>query len=161
MEDVGFQVVDSMYGGKTTLRTLGTAGSIYRVDVIRQIRGFDDDLTGVGEDMNVEHRIRRIGWSTYLGSPALCYERRRNTWKDLWKENSWHGYGGHKALCKNPHIFAHYKMTPLAGLIAGVWYSIIAYKLTHRKIVFLLPLQYTFKKIAWSFGFLKGQIERR
>jgi glycosyltransferase involved in cell wall biosynthesis len=158
LEDMSFLAVDSKYGGKETSRALGTGGSIYRVEAIRQVGGFDERITGVGEDMDAEYRIRKAGWLTYMRTPALFYERRRKNWKDLWKQSFWHGYGGYYVLRKDNGIFALYKMTPLAGLLAGTYYSIIAYKLTRRKIVFLMPLQYALKRIAWCFGFAKGQI---
>jgi len=34
-----------------------------------------------------------------------------------------------------------------------------AYKLTRQSVVFLLPLQYAFKKIAWYFGFAKAHFD--
>lgn len=160
LEDIGYLAVDFKYGGKVIgSRALGTGGSIYRVKAVRQVGGFDDYITGAGEDLDAEYRIRTAGWLLYRATSALFYERRRKTWKDLWKEGFWHGYGGHYALRKDKGIFALCKMNPLAGFLAGAWYANIAYKVTHRKIVFLLPLQYAFKRIAWCFGFVKGQIE--
>jgi len=123
------------------------------------VGGFDDHITGVGEDMDAESRIRNAGWLTYMGTTALFYERRRRTWKDLWNESFWYGYGGHDILRKNRSIFALYKMIPPAGLLAGVWYSTIAYRMTRRKLAFLLPVQFVFKTIAWSFGFAKGKLD--
>ena len=159
LENVAYVAVDVMYGGKSTSRTLGTGGSIYRAEAIHQVGGFDAHLSGVGEDMDVETRVREVGWLLFLGSPTIFYEQRRKSLKSIWREGFWHGYGGHRVLRKNKGAFALYKMTPIAGLIAGAWYATIAYKTTHRKIVFLLPLQYAFKRIAWCFGFVKGQIE--
>lgn len=109
--------------------------------------------------MDAEYRIRNAGWLLYLGTPALFYERHKKTWKALWSEYFWHGYGGYHIIRKNSDIAAFYKMVPPAGFLAGVWYSLLAYKVMRRKIVFLLPLQYTFKRVAWCFGFVKGQIE--
>jgi len=159
LENIAYQAVDSKYGGKVSSRPLGTGGSIYRVEAIKQVGGFDNRISGVGEDMDAEYRVKHAGWLLYRATPALFYERRRKTWKDLWKEAFWHGYGGHYLLRKNRGIATLYKMTPLAGFVAGVWYSIIAYKLIHRMWVFLLPIQYAFKRIAWCFGFAKGQID--
>lgn len=159
LDNIAFQAVDFKYGGKPTSRVLGTGGSIYRVKAIRQVGGFDDHLSGVGEDADAEYRMRKTGWLLYLRTPALFYERRRKTWKALWDEGVWHGYSGHYILRKNSGIIALYKMIPPAGFLAGVWYSLIAYKLTRKKRVFLLPLEYTFKRIAWCFGFVRGQID--
>jgi len=160
LENIAFVAVDIMYGGKVTSRGLGTGGSIYLVEAIRKAGGFDNNLKGVGEDLDAESRVRNAGWLICLGSPATFYERRRQSWSSLWQEAVWHGNGGYHVFCKNREIFALYKMTPLAGFIAGVWYSNIAYKVTRRKVVFLLPVQYTVKRIGWLFGFIKAQLGR-
>jgi len=160
LEDIGYVAVDFKYEGEVAdSRAMGTGGSIYRVKAIRQVGGFDNYISGVGEDADAEYKIRNAGWILYRAAPALFYERRRKTWKDLWREGFWHGYGGYYVFRKNRDIIALYKMVPLAGFVAGVWYSIIAYKLLRRRWVFLLPIQYTFKRTAWFFGFIKGQID--
>lgn len=162
LENVPFQAVDFKYGGNvaTQTRVMGTGGSIYRVKAIRQVGGFDEHITGVGEDADAEYRIRKAGWLLYRATSASFYERRRKTWKALWDEGFWHGYGGDYIIRKNSDIMSFYKMSPLAGFLAGIWYSTIAYKVMRRKSVFLLPIQYTFKRTAWFFGFVKGQIDR-
>lgn len=159
LENIGYVAIDRLYGGRPTSRTLGTGGSIYRVDAIRQVGGFDDNIKGVGEDMDAEYRLSRAGWLLYLGSPAFFYERRRTSLRSLWDEGFWHGYGGDFVLRKNRRALAFLKMTPLAGLVAGAWYSTVAYKLVHKKTVFLLPFQLSFKRIAWCLGFFKGNID--
>lgn len=159
LENVAFQATDFEYRGKAASRALGTGGSIYRVKAIRQVGGFDNRIAGVGEDADAEQRIRKAGWLLYRATPAIFHERRRKTWKALWDEGFWHGYGGHYIIRKDSAVLTLYKMTPMAGFLAGVWYSIIAYKVMRRKIVFLLPLQYAFKRLAWCFGFAKGQVD--
>jgi len=159
LENVAYVAVDFMHGGKCTSKTLGTGGSIYRVEAIRQVGGFDARLSGVGEDMDAETRVRKAGWLLHLRSPAVFYEQRRKSLRSIWRESFWHGYGGYHVFRKNKKIFALYKMVPPAAFLAGTWYSTIAYKITRRKMVFLLPIQYTFKRIAWFFGFVNGQIE--
>jgi glycosyltransferase involved in cell wall biosynthesis len=139
-------------------KIVGTGGSICRSDVIRAVGGFDDLLIGVGEDIDLEYRIKQAGWSLYMQSPGVYFEKRRTTWSSLWREYFWHGLGGSRLYRKNRDILSLYKLTPLAGFLAGVVYSIIAYKHVHRKTVFLLPIQFAFKRIAWCMGFIKGQI---
>ncbi|MEM2507577.1 MAG: glycosyltransferase [Nitrososphaeria archaeon] len=161
LEDVGYIAVDYKYRGEVdAARGLGTGGSIYRVEAIKEIGGFDEYVNGACEDTEVEFRIQRAGWKLYKATPAHFYERRRKNWADLWKEYVWIGYGGYRVYQKNKKVFNLLKLTPLAGFIAGAWYSTIAYKVTLRKIVFLLPLQYAFKRIAWCYGFMKGQMRK-
>ena len=38
-------------------------------------------------------------------------------------------------------------------------FSFVAYKLTHRKVVFLLPLNFAFKKTALLTGFMSAHID--
>jgi len=160
LEDASYQAVDHKYGGETDLtRALGTGGSIYRVDAIKSVKGFDERISGAGEDMDVEYRVKNAGWILYRATPAIFYERRRKNLVDLWREGFWHGYGGYTLYRKNNRAIAPWKMSPFGGLAAGILYSIIAYGIIHRKIVFLLPLQYTFKRIAWFCGFVKAQID--
>lgn len=160
LEDAGYIAVDHKYNGETDAsRSLGTGGSIYRVEAIKQVGGFDNEISGAGEDIDVECRIKKAGWILYRGTPAIFYERRRKTWTHLWHEGYWHGYEGYKLLLKDRNVLNLFKMTPLAGLVAGAWYSVIVYEIIRRKIIFLLPIQYAFKRIAWCCGFIAGQIK--
>ena len=162
LENVSCLVVDLKYGNEVSdSKTLGTGGSIYRVKAIRQVGGFDANISGVGEDMDAEYRIKKAGWKLYRATPALFYEKRRKTWKALWDENFWHGFGGQRIYSKRKGMLSIYKMTPIAGFFEGVWHSVVGYKLLHKKAVFLLPFQYAFKRIAWCYGFIKGQVARR
>jgi GT2 family glycosyltransferase len=142
-------------------KVLGTGGSIYRSDVVRKVGGFDDKFRGVGEDIDLEARIRSIGWQLYMRTDALFYEKRRSSWRSLWKEYFWHGYGGYQMYRKTRGILSLYQLNPLAGFFVGALYSTIAFGLVYRKIVFLLPFQYGFKRIAWSFGFFSCQVKNQ
>jgi len=127
-------------------------GGIYRVSAIKQVGGFDSRIKGSGEDEEIECRVTKAGWSVFIGTPAIFYEKRKKTWKALWNEAAWYGYGGHYLLHKkkaatSPSIF-----------FTGLLHSLTAYRLTHRKVAFLLPIQYYFKKLAWFFGFLKAHM---
>lgn len=137
---------------KTVSKPLGTGGSIYRVEAIRKVGGFNENIKGVGEDMDAEYRIRTTGWLLQT-TTADFYENRRNNWKDLWNEYFWHGSGGRIIFNKvSPHSML-YKMFPPTTILTVISRSCNAYKLTHKKVVFLLPLQWIFKRIAWCLGF--------
>lgn len=159
LENIVFLAFDFKYAGKVNPRVLGTGGSIYRLSAIRNIGGFDESITGTGEDMDAEYGVRNAGWLLYRATPALFYERYRKTWKDLWKEGFWHGYGVHQIFRKNKGQIALHRMVPPVAFVVGAWLSTIAYRLTHEKWVFLLPIQYAFKRIAWCLGFAKGQLD--
>jgi len=157
LENADF-IVDDKWRGKKTSKPLGTGGSIYRVKAIRQVGGFDNHIKGAGEDMDAEHRVRGAGWLLCL-TPSVFFERHKETWKALWTQYFLRGYSLHRFLHKWRGIISLYKMTPPIGFVAGILYSFPAYKLTCRKVVFLLPLHYVFKMTAWCLGFTKGHID--
>jgi len=154
LESIEWVVADYIHGKKASLRPVlhRAGGCVYRVKAIREVGGFDSDIKGALEDLDAEYRIGELGWLTYFITDAVFHDRRKETWSAIWNENFWYGYGGHYFLHK-------YRKRPSASsILAGLRRTSVAYKLTHRKIVFLFPLQYSFKKIAWYFGFIKAHI---
>lgn len=158
LENIPFLIEDSKGGRIINLKLPGTGGSIYRVKAIRQVDGFDSNLKGVGEDQEAAYRIRAIGW-VICRSPAVFYERRVKTWKDLWNKHLWYGYGNYHLYRKNRNIFSLFKMVPIAGFLVGVLGTLYAYRLTRRKSVFLLPFHFAFKTTAWCLGFARGKAD--
>ncbi len=154
LENIPFVII-SLRNYSQNLKLPGTGGSIYRVDAVRQVGGFDDRLAGVGEDLDIAYRILSANW-LIKKSPAIFFEKRETNWRDLWKKYTWYGYGNFWVYCQNKAIFKLYKMMPPASLIAGLLHSISAYKLIRRKVVFLLPIHFIFKSIAWTWGFIKA-----
>lgn len=140
-------------------KSLGTGGCIYRVGAITQVGGFDENITGYGEDFDVEYKIRKAGWLlSTIDVQFRDYERVRMSWKDLWCRYLKRGYDMHKFTRKRRTMVNLYKMLPPFAFIAGLFHSFKIYKITSSKIVFLLPLQYVFKMSAWSFGFVKSYL---
>lgn len=132
----------------------GTGGSIYRVNSVRQVGGFDKRLTGTGEDEDVAFRIKAAGWKisrTY----ATFIERRSRLWKDLWNKYFWYGYGDFQLYLKNRRIFSLTRMNPLSGLILGMFYSVMAHRVIHSRRIILFPFHFAFKMTAWCAGFAK------
>jgi glycosyltransferase involved in cell wall biosynthesis len=156
LEQVGFEAMNVKHEGITE-KLPGTAGSTYRLKAIRQVNGFDDWITGAGEDIDAAYRIRKAGWLIYLAVGESCYTKRKETWKALWNQYLWHGYGYHYVYQKNRGIGKLWDMLPPLAFVSGLLNSFIAYKLTHRKTVFLLPLQFIFKMTAWWLGFVKSR----
>lgn len=143
-------------GFNKNYRPLGTGGSIYRAEAIKEIGGFNTALRGVGEDMDVELRMIKACWKLFV-TPATFYERRRESWKMLWNEYFWHGCGGKDIKGGLKHFRGILpKFFPPFALISAVARAILAYKITRKKISFLLPFHWTFKRIAWLGGFLFG-----
>jgi len=135
----------------------GTGGAVYRVRAIRQVEGFDNELKGAGEDREAAYRIKAAGWRIRRTS-AVFYEKRKKTWKSLWREKLWKGCGLSKTLRKHPDIFRVYFVTPLVGFLVGLLLSFVAYRLTGQKKVYLLPFHLTFVTTAIFLGYLKGRL---
>ena len=138
----------------------GTGGSTYRKVALAEVKGFDEKVTGVGEDQEVAKRIQDAGW-LFQFNYAEFYELHGGlaNFKDLGKKYLWYGKGGHKLYSQNRRIFSLLRMSPVGGLAAGFLYSLRGYKIFHQKQVFLLPIHYTFKMTAWMLGFMKSQFD--
>ncbi|MEM2143741.1 MAG: glycosyltransferase [Candidatus Jordarchaeaceae archaeon] len=143
-----------------TAKLPGTGGAIFRVDALKQVNGFDERISGVGEDQDVAQRIKNAGWLILLNQePFFELHGGMSTFQDLWKKYFWYGYGAYNIYKLKKPLYSFIRMSPLAGILTGFLYSIAAYKLMHSKTVFLLPIHYSFKLTAWMFGFIKAQIE--
>jgi len=130
----------------------------YRVRAIKQAGGFDECIKGSSEDRDLLYRIWKTGW-LLATSHVRRYHRFRETWRDLWKEYSWWGYGEHYLHHKHRGLVILWQTVPIARALGGFRRASSAYKLTHRKISFLLPFQHSFKASAWWFGFLKSHLD--
>lgn len=148
--------VIEFYGDKwkiSNYKPLGTGGSIHRVKAIREVNGFNPNIKGAGEDTDLEFRVKNAGWMLAI-TTALFYEIRRERWSDLWNEYFWHGSGGKYGLNNIKHSQSVLsKMLPPFAILILFKRSIWAYKLFYKKRVFLLPLHWIFKRIAWLAGF--------
>ena len=160
LENIAY-VVDSVYGEKGASRfgyLPGTEGAIYRTCAIRQIGGFDTRMIGAAEDTEVAYRMRSGGWKLAVTQEVFT-ESTRPSWLSLWAQYAWYGRGGHFVFHKDRNVITLWKMIPIAGFIAGVLRCPAAYLLTHKLSVFLLPIHYAFKRIAWFFGFFQAHLD--
>jgi glycosyltransferase involved in cell wall biosynthesis len=155
LENMEF-LINYRFEGETDLKYLGTSGCIYRVEAIRQAGGFDINFRGVGEDMDAEYRVHSNGWKLYV-TDAIFVERRRDSWRSLWDEYFWHGYGFRSLLNKNRDMVNIGKMLPPVAVLAELKRVPQAYRLTGQKSAVLLPFHYVFKRVAWFLGFLKSR----
>ena len=160
LENIESIIDDYKHHEKSELSSLGTGGSIYRVKAIQQVGGFDSNIRRAGEDTDAEHRISKAGWAL-CRTHALFYEIRRKTWKGIWEEYFKRGYDGHYVARKNgvQAVSRLYKMFPPTAILSEVLSSFVAYNLTHRKEVFLLPFHWSFKRTAWCLGFILGRLK--
>ncbi len=153
--------VDSVYGRRGKASKFGylpgAEGAIYRVDAVRKVGGFDTRINGAAEDTEMAYRVRAKGWELTM-TKEMFTESTRGSWHSLWKQYVWYGRGGHFIYHKDPNALSLLQMSPLAGFLAGVLRSPGAYMLTHNKTFFLLPVHYTYKRLAWFFGFFDAHL---
>ncbi|TRO52429.1 glycosyltransferase [Candidatus Bathyarchaeota archaeon] len=152
LENMEFAISNLRRNSETSSIPLGSGGSIYRVKAIREVGGFDRNITGSGEDMDAEQRIHKAGWRLNFTS-AIFYERRRKTWGSLWKEYVWHGRGFSFLIQRRKQVINPFIMFPPVVLKNEILRVVAAYKLTGRKAALLLPLHYVFRRTAWAIGF--------
>jgi glycosyltransferase involved in cell wall biosynthesis len=143
-----------------TDKLIGTGGTTFRLSALRQTTGFNENIKGSGEDTDLVLRIKKAGWFIRPNKAEL-YELHGglSTPKELWKKYFWYGYGCQKSFRQTRESYSFPRMSPFAGFVTGVFYSIPAYKLLHQKVVFLLPIHFGAKLAAWTLGFMKGQLE--
>jgi len=142
-------------------KSLGTGGAIQRVKVLRQVGGFDENLRGYGEDFDLEIRVRDKGHLLCtIDTEFQDYERRSLTWNILWNKYWLRGYYSYYFSRKNKGIIKHYRMFPPAAFVAGLLQAPKLYRLTHQRVVFLVPIESTFKIFAWYCGFWRAQNSR-
>ncbi len=135
----------------------GTGAATYRVTATRQIGGFDESLEGNGEDIDFASRIKQAGWLIIRGDVTF-YETHGwlFTWTNLWKRYVNQGINCRSLYRKNNQLFSLYRMNPIASFVAALAYSVRGYRTTRRLAVILLPFHFTFKMMAWFYGFTIG-----
>lgn len=132
--------------------------SIYRVDALRQVNGFDINIRGASEDEDVIDRMRQIGLLVAVNGLAKYTVFPRETWQGLWAERVWFGFGqhflGHKD--KSAHVCIYH--IPLINFYSGVRSGIQGYKLTSEKKCFLFPVYNVFTTAAWWRGYVRAHM---
>ena len=136
-------------------KIVGTGGSIYRVKAIREVGGFDKHISGAGEDVDALLRMQKMGW-LLSRTEAEFYERFKESWRDLWLEYYWWGYGAHYVWHKHKHAISIAARLPPVSFLTGFARLLYAFRPYHKLIYLLLPVQSIFKDAAWFFGFIRG-----
>jgi glycosyltransferase involved in cell wall biosynthesis len=145
----------SFEGTRKTSRLLGTAGTMQRVKALKEVGGFDTNIHGAGEDVDLEARMNDAGWGLYI-TDTRFFHKEKTSWRELWNQYFWWGYGFHYVMHGHKNAGMLWTRLPVVAFASGVSNSTKAYRLTNRKIAFLLPLQYFFKWTAWFGGFMKA-----
>lgn len=148
----------AFYLSRENSKIVGTGGSIYRTEAIREIEGFDESIWGAGEDIDALLRMQEKGWLLSRTDAEFC-ERFRESWRDLWMEYYWWGYGAHYVWHKHKgKIFIITRFPPISFLRACARLFSI-FKSQRRLAYLLLPVHSVFKDSAWIFGFLESHYD--
>ena len=156
--------LDSMCGitfghesaGKFTKKLPGTGGGIFRVKAMMKVGGFDECITGAAEDTDIAYRILTGGWKIFIKEIKYSRDYSNNLGK-IWAKGVWYGYGLHFLLHKHNELsIILCKSTPFAGFLEGIVTSFRAYKITHNKVAFLLPVFLLIQRTASFWGFIKA-----
>ncbi|MEM3378389.1 MAG: glycosyltransferase [Candidatus Bathyarchaeia archaeon] len=143
---------------KKEIKFLSTGGSLYRVKSIKNAGGFDKKIKGSSEDIDLSYRMWKKGWKLCRNGEKWAHLP-RETWKSLWEEYYWYGYGAHFLAHKHRRLINLWQWLPLVAFIIGFKFSILIYKQTYRKVSFLLPLHSFYKNSAWLIGYVKAHLE--
>lgn len=76
-----FKRADSLFG---SVYIVGGAAAAYRMDVIREVGGFDPEI--VTEDIEMSTRILRHGYRSCYAPDAVVYTEAPSSWRDLCKQ---------------------------------------------------------------------------
>ena len=137
----------------------GNAATIYRPEALRRVGGYDPNIKGAGEDSDLIDRIQTRGFLVSINEQARFFHKSRENLRDLLAELSWLGYGGHYLSHKRNHQYPTWRDNPIGAFRYGLKIAFKAYRLTHKKISFLIPTQMVLNSISWWFGFYKGHID--
>ncbi len=142
------------------LKTIGSAGSIYRVSALREVGGYDFLIKGSGEDADICLRLGRKGWKFKMNPNARYYHRVRASWLGLAREYLWWGEGAHYAYHKHPNYGSPWRFFPPIAFLAGLKHGWSCFQMTGDPWCSLIPFHYAFKRLAWCLGYLRAHLKR-
>jgi len=138
---------------------VGNDATIYRFEAMRQVGGFDTKIKGAAEDQDLLIRFRLFGWQASVNEKARFFHNRRVNLRSFWFEQSWFGYGDHYVNHKHDTMDTVWRKVLAVEFVYTLKLASSAYKRSHLKLSFLIPLQLALGNIAWWFGFIKGHID--
>ena len=159
LENMSHLAFNDKHEGKYTTKLIGTGGSIYRVKAAKQVGGFNENIQGAAEDNDIAFRLLSIGWRIFILRVKFFIKEKKEMRK-VWKTSLWYGYGSHFTFHRHKKLRRTlYRSTPIAGFFQGILASIPVYKLTHKKISFLLPIFFSIKRVGWCLGFVHAHLD--
>lgn len=136
----------------------GNDATIYRAEVLKKVGGFDPNIKGAGEDDDLINRIRSKKWLASVNEKSRFFHRSRENIRDFLSEQAWFGYGTHYFSHKTKR-HPDWRQNLIGAQKKGLKMASEAYRLTHKKISFLIPLRLGLAKISWWFGYFKAHMD--
>jgi len=130
----------------------GIQGTICRVEAIRSVGGFDLSINGAGEDVDLFIRMRLAGWEIGSNKGTKIYHYMRDTWRGLWKESVWWGYGTAYIASKHKQFFPSLKRRAGFAILDCAKLTFKTFKLTKDLACIFMPIHYGLRRL----GFLTG-----
>lgn len=135
------------YMGKT-----GIQGTICRLDAIRAVNGFDLTIGGAGEDVDLFIRMKLEGWEIGENDAAHIYHYMRSTWRGLWKESVWWGYGTSYITSKHVTLFPSLKRRAGFAILDCFKLTFKSIKETKDLACVIMPLHYGIRRLGFLLG---------
>jgi len=136
---------------------IGIQGVICRVDAIRSVDGFDLSIDGAGEDVDLFIRMRLAGWGIGSNNETCIYHFMRDTWRSLWKESVWWGYGTYYISSKHKPIFPDMKRRVGFAILDCIKLTFKSLRLTKDIACVLMPIHYSIRRLGFLIGHLHAK----
>ena len=131
---------------------IGIQGVICRVDAMESVGGFDLSIGGAGEDVDLFIRMRLAGWEGGSNNGTRIYHFMRDTWRGLWKESVWWGYGTYYISSKHRPFFPSMKRRAGFAILDCIKLTFKSIKLTKDLACVMMPLHYGIRRMGFLFG---------
>jgi len=132
----------------------GIQGTICRVDAIKSVGGFDLSIEGAGEDVDLFIRMKLAGWEIGANKETRIYHFMRDTWRGLYKESVWWGYGTYYLASKHKPFFPSLKRRAGFAIVECINLTFKSFRLTKDLACVMMPIHYGLRRL----GFLVGHI---
>ncbi len=136
---------------------LGIQGVITRTKATDSVDGFDLSINGAGEDVDLFMRLKIIGWEIGSNDKAHIYHYMRDTWRGLWRESVWWGYGTYYLTTKHKQFFPSVRNRISFSILDGVKLTFKSLRVTKDLGCVIMPIHFGIRRV----GFLVGHRQAR
>ena len=132
---------------------------IFRIKAVKEVGGYDVNIKGAGEDLDLYLKISKSGWATARNATSKYFRKSPpSTFKALWRKHFWYGYGNHY-LSHKYKIKSHWDLYPPVAFAVGLRDALKIYPHNLQKKVFLLPLYLLYRTSARLVGYTSAHFD--